>query len=282
MKRVTAILLLIVFARCAYAQVITDYLITSDMGTYKQITKGGPSGDILAGADHFGEDHQDETYGISYHNKQVRLWVDVQVTQHTNSDSDKWLLHEVEISYRDSNNSRNKLGLLSGAGVKIREIGGNKFIYWGLGGGSYSWISGQKIIEIKYADLQRTKPEPLEVVNAYLQKHPSTIPSTFDFDQAHDIQWIRDEMDRRLWLCDKWFMQLQLRKVEEKRVYQEAVEHMSIFLNYREKYFRIPAVDEKDIIDGYLSTNNGTGIKAKLKEYKDWWTVNKDKAITLQ
>ena len=88
-------------------------------------------------------------------------------------------------------------------------------------------------------------------------------------------------MDRRLWLCDKWFMQLQLRKVEEKQVYQESVKSMNIFLDYREKYFGIKAADEKNLLAGYLNTNNGTGIKAKLKEYKDWWVVNKDKSINL-
>jgi len=100
-------------------------------------------------------------------------------------------------------------------------------------------------------------------------------------DSAHDVQWIKDEMDRRLWLCDKWFMQLQLRKVDEKQVYQESVKSMNIFLDYREKYYGMKAADEKNLLAGYLNTNNGTGIKAKLKEYKDWWVVNKDKAINL-
>jgi hypothetical protein len=76
-------------------------------------------------------------------------------------------------------------------------------------------------------------------------------------------------------------MQLQLKKTEEKDVYREAVESMTVFLNYREKYFGIKAEDETILLDTYRMQNNGTGIKAKLKEYKNWWGLNKDKAISL-
>jgi hypothetical protein len=137
---------------------------------------------------------------------------------------------------------------------------------------------------IEYHDSQITKPEPLNVVQAYLVKYPSTLPAV-NMNDLNSIgsktRWIKEEMDRRLWLCDKWFMQLQLKKIEEKQVYQESVKSMNIFLDYREKYYGIKAADEKNLIAGYLNTNNGTGIKAKLKEYKDWWVVNKEKAINL-
>jgi len=88
-------------------------------------------------------------------------------------------------------------------------------------------------------------------------------------------------MDRRLWLCDKWFMQLQLKKTEEKDVYHGCVKSMNIFLDYRAKYYGIKALDEKNLLSGYLNTNNGAGIKSNLTEYKNWWTVNKEKQINL-
>jgi hypothetical protein len=272
-----------VCAALVSAQEISNYLITSNIGDFIASVNptSGKGPGIVVGADHFYRDHADMTYRISYFNLQTKVGPEIQVAQHAGSYSDKWLLHEVEDSYRDKDDSDKRLGLLSGAGIKIREVGSNKFIYWGLGGGSYTWISGQKVVEIQYTDLQRTKPEPIEVVQAYLQKHPSTIPTNFSFDQAHDIQWIKDEMDRRLWLCDKWFMQLQLRKTDEKQVYQETVKSMKVFLDYREKYYSIKAVDEKNLLENYLMQNNGTGIKAKLTEYKNWWTLNKDKPITL-
>lgn len=112
---------------------------------------------IIGATGHF-PDHKDTTYEVMYIGGNGYPSPSVEITQHAGSDSDRWLLHEVEDSYRDNDDSDGHLGLLSGAGVKIREINGNKIIYWGLGGGSYSWISdSNKVIEIKYVDLKRTK-----------------------------------------------------------------------------------------------------------------------------
>lgn len=283
MKRILIIFHVLLFASMVHAQSVSDYLILTDIAQYK-LTKGLLFRGKVVGAEPKVSKVGNDVYGFytSYETNyaggegysaptvEVRVYGSIQ-----------WLLHEVEDSYRDRDNSDGQLGMLSGAGVKIRDIGGSKFIYWGLGGGSYTWISGQKVIEIKYTDLQRTKPEPIEVVQAYLQKHPSTILTSFVFDQAHDVQWIKDEMDRRLWLCDKWFLQITLKKAEEKQVYQESVKSMNVFLDYREKYFSIKAADEKNLLAGYLNTNNGTGIKTKLTEYKNWWTVHKTDAISL-
>jgi hypothetical protein len=292
-KRILLISLIMIILPALIYAAVADYLILQDMGSYKFITqsknpltkkiiqipgyttRNAPG--VLVGADHFDLDHDDTTYETDYESDITDLGVEVQVTQHAGSDSDKWLLHEVEDGYRDGDDSDGRLGRFSGAGVKIRDIGGNKFLYWGLGGGSYSWISGLKVIEIKYTDLQRTKPEPIEVVQAYLQKHPSTIVLT-DADlksKAHDEQWIKDEMDRRLWLCDKWFEQLQLGKAAQKDVLEEAVKSMNVFLDYREKYYGIKAADEKNTLQGYLYAKDETNIRNKLAEYKTWWSANK-------
>jgi hypothetical protein len=252
---------------------VGDYLIMQDIKANKIMGSGGGKGSgIVTTADHFSIDHSDESFEAIYFNDASETGVQVQVTTHTGSDSDKWLLHEVEDGFKDN------LGATYISPNPLRNISGNNIFYtWGY----YDWISNYVVVSIKFTNMTSTKPEPLEVVQAYLQKFPSTIPPTIALDNAHKIQWIKDEMDRRLWLCDKWFMQLQLKKVEEKQVYQESVKSMNIFLDYREKYYGIKAADEKNLLAGYLNTNNGTGIKAKLKEYKDWWVVNKDKQISI-
>jgi hypothetical protein len=206
------------------------------------------------------------------------LGVEVQVTKHADPpDSIKWLLHETDRDFR------NYYGL-PGKSFGPRQVGGQAIIENLVAGGSYRWISGTKVIVIEYHDSQMTKPEPIEVIQAYLTKHPSTMQA-FTLEELRSNTgktiWIKDEMNRRLWLCDKWFMQLQLRKVEEKQVYQESVKSMNLFLDYREKYYGIKAADEKNLLAGYLNSNNGTGIKAKLDEYKKWWVVNKEKGINL-
>ncbi len=130
-----------------------------------------------------------------------------------------------------------------------------------------------------------TKPEPLEVVRAYLAKHPSTLTAMTSADlrtEENKTKWIKDEMERRLWLCDRWFLALQTGKAKEKTVYRNAVDSMQVFLDYREKYYGISAKSEKQVLWEYLQANNGTGIKDKLQKYKSWWSGNRDKAISIQ
>ncbi len=271
------ILIMLILPSLSFSQDVSTYLIMNDIGEYKfrpkRVITIGNAG-ILVPTGHF-PGHGDMTYEGIYIHPQTYIGVEVKVTQHSGSDSDRWLLHEVEDGYRDNDDTDGRLGLLSGAGVKIREIGGSRFFYWGLGGGSYTWISGQKVVEIKYTDLQRTKPEPIEVIQAYLQKHPSTIPATLVLDKAHDEKWIKDEMERRLWLCDKWFEQLQLGKSDQRTVLEEVGKNMGVFLDYREKYYGISARDDKIALSDYLDKSDTASIQSKLTEYKNWWSVNK-------
>ncbi len=271
---------------------VTTYLIMSDIPPYKRITQtidmitekiktipgytiySGPG--ILAGADHFSFDHSDMTYRTEYQSKEIGLGMVVEVTKHTGSDSDKWLLHEIDLEFR------NYYGI---PGYYIKTINGNTIYVYGAGGRDYRWLSGNKVIMIEYLDSQLTKPEPIEIIQAYLAKHPSSIPAiTMKELNTSDnkTKWIKDEMERRLWLCDKWYMQFQLGKVQQKDMLKELVDHMTVFLNYREKYYGISAKDERNALSNYLSQNNGTAIKAKLTEHNTWWTANKTKAINIQ
>ena len=98
---------------------------------------------------------------------------------------------------------------------------------------------------------------------------------------AGKTQWIKDEMDRRLWLCDKWFGQLSAGKTDQKTALDAIVKSMNVFLDYREKYYGIKAADEKNLIEGYLYSDNSTGITTKLTEYKTWWAAHKGDSISL-
>jgi hypothetical protein len=273
----------------SFSQNLSDYLILQDIAPYKleapQKVVGGYIGGprvfdgagVIAPTGHFYLDHNDKTYEAYYEGGSTLPSATVQVTKHSGSDSDKWLLHEVDSDFR------NYYGIPTESYGPLT-IDGQTILDDSVAGETYRWVSGNKVIQIKYRDMEMTKPEPLEVVRAYLAKHPSTLPAmTLSQLRSSDskAQWVKDEMDRRLWLCDKWFYQLQLGKVQQAQVSQEAVKSMNIFLDYREKYYGMKAVDEKNLLASYLNINNGTGIKAKLDEYKKWWTLNKDKAINL-
>ena len=278
-RLIGAISLTLLITGMALAQEISIYLITSNIGDFiasANPTSGKGPG-IVVGADHFYHDHADMTYRMSYFNLQTKVGPEIQITKHTGGESDKWLLHEVERDFRTYYG-------LPGDSYVMRVIDGNTIVAAGSGGWDYRWLSGNKVIRIEYTDLMMEKPQPLEIVKAYLAKHPSTLPVRTSADlrtSANKTTWIKDEMDRRLWLCDKWFMQLQLKKVEARQAYEASVKSVNIFLDYREKYYGLKAADEKNLLSGYLMQNNGTGIKAKVDEYKKWWVVNKEKAINL-
>jgi hypothetical protein len=232
-------------------------------------TRNAPG--VLAGTDHFDLDHDDITYETDYESDVADLGIEVQVTQHAGADSDKWLLHEVERDFRSY------YGLPDESFV-TRQIDNNTVIALSVAGWTYRWVSNNKIVQIQYHDPQMEKPEPLEVVKAYLAKHPSTLTAMTSADlrtEANKTKWIKDEMDRRLWLCDKWFEQLQLGKVEQGEALREVVKSMNVFLDYREKYYGMKAVDEKNTLQGYLDAKDETNIKNKLAEYKTWWSANK-------
>ena len=274
---------------------VMDYLILEDIAAYKlhresrafpdrklrpitpYKTYKGSAG-VVGGTGHFAYDHDDMTYETGYENSTLEMGVEVQVTQHASGDSDRWLLHEVEDSYRSGKIER--MGLLT-QGARLREINGNKFI--SLRGSGYSWVSNNVVVNIDYTDLLGNKPEPLEIIQAYLAKFSSTIAVTpVDFkSNAYNEKWIKDEMERRLWLCDKWNLQFQAGKVTQTVLLENLVKSMKVFLNYRQKYYGVTAIDDIIALDDYLRDNDATAIMNKLTAYKAWWTANKGNAINL-
>ena len=271
---------------------VMDYLILEDIVPYQRLTqvkdiytkqfKSIPgfwiydNAGVLAGADHFQYDHDDITYKTEYQSKAIGIGIVVQVTQHAGSDSDRWLLHEVEHGYRRSK----ELKATYSAPNPIRILNNNKIWFqWG----AYRWINNNIVVSIEFTDITGTKPEPLEVVQAYLQKFPSTITLT-DAEiksRAHNEIWIKDEMERRLWLCDKWNAQFQLGKVTQAEMLKQLADHMTVFLKYRQRYYGIDATDDINALFDYSRNKDAAAIMNKLTAYKAWWAANKGNAISL-
>ena len=98
-------------------------------------------------------------------------------------------------------------------------------------------------------------------------------------DQAHNEKWIKDEIDRRLWLGGKWMARIEASG--DLNELSSVVKSLNVFLDYREKYYGIDAAAEKKTLWEYQQAKNKAGIKTKLEEYKTWWEGNKDNPITL-
>jgi hypothetical protein len=277
---IAAATIIMLGAATGYSQNASDDLVCQDIGSFNIILncvcRAGKG--ILVTADHFGEDHKDIDCYVTYYSKAQRMTVTAEVTLPADSPvAIKWLLHEVDKDFRTYYGTPDP-------GYFIKNLDGNILYAFESKGRNYRWISGNKVIMLEYHDTGMTKPEPMEVVRAYLARFPSTISTTSTPElrsASNEIQWIKDEMDRRLWLCDRWLLYPSLKKDGEKQVREEFLNSMNIFLNYREKYFGVKAEDEKNVLTGYFTANNSAGFKAKLMEYKDWWAANKDKTIRM-
>lgn len=274
-------LIILLYLPCFVCADVSDYLILQDIGRYKFITQtpefhgktttipGYVVGNVpwfLQDAHHFNLETEDITYEIDYSNI-----VEVQVTQHAGGDSDKWLLH----------NLGNRLSYKSGC--YIRNIDGNNIFYSGenyLNGSTkiYRWLHNNVTINITLYPAFKN-PEPIEVVKAYLHKFPSTIPSTLVLDRAYEENWNKDEMERNLWLCDKWFSKLG--EVELDKVVYEVVFSMNSFLILREISFGISGVKEEKIIWEYRKNQDISALKNKVIEYRNWFNANREKNIRL-
>lgn len=289
MKR-TVLLTCIVFLGIGHATCIAqeagDLLILQDIGPHRldrpekmfpgEPPSGGPrvkdGAGVLAVTDHL-PDHTDSTAEVMNFGGKAQASPTVMVTRHAGADSDRWLLHEVEESFQKSNT----FGSEYASPNPLRTINGNKvYFMWGY----YQWISDNVVVSVHFGDLAGTKPEPLEVVHAYLQKFPSTIPTTLALDNRHKIQWIKDEMERRLWLCDKWLQSIGSGNVRLKIGLESIGEDLKRFGAYRDRYFskRPPSDDAQ--IDAYVEALKGSEIKAKVKEYRTWWSNNSSRGLS--
>jgi len=245
---------------------LTGKVINLDL--YTTVNNAG----ILVFTGHF-PDHRDTTYKVDYVNMSIPLSVEVQVTQHSGSDSDRWLLHEVERGFRSDDLEAEYEGV-------IKELDGNKIFTW-LYGTSYRWVSNNIVVYIRYSDPELSKPEPLEVVRAYLRKFPSSITYTDAYvkTRAHNEQWLRDEMERRIWLSEKWVVLVEDGKGDLYAELREVYRHLDVFLKYREKYLGVEGGDDRSDIENALVSRNVSDMGKKVKELRAWWNKNKTKQL---
>lgn len=201
----------------------------------------------------------------------------VYVTQHVGVESDRWLLHELDSAFRD------KFGIPH-VSYYPWQIEGNTILIDAIGEREYRWVSGNKVVMIEYRGSLSSTPEPFDVVRAYLSKHPSTIP-TMTLSQLRSSEgkatWIKEEMERRLWLADKWFAQIQPAEPKLRDKLKSMTDYMVVFLDYREKYYRIASKSDKIAFEAALFEYNASAARSKLTEYKTWWMKNKENTITL-
>ena len=263
---------------------VSNYLILNDIGPYKLSSKSefmgiefrDKSKDIRE-IDITTERYRDEAYHAYKAYKTVYIGSSEKtspVVKVKEYDAKGRLMHNIEHEYRDRGWER--LGLLI-KGVELKLIDGNKII--SLKGRRYSWASKNVVVEISCSE--STKSEPIQVIQAYLKKFPSTIPNSLTFDEVHDKKWIKDEMFNRLTLSGYWFDFIRTGNIEKKKALKATVNNLNVFLDYRDRYFNAPSKNEKQLLQEHLNANDLTEIKKKITEYNKWWRENKGRSINL-
>jgi len=253
---------------------ISDFLIMQDIGKYKffegWLFHGG-----LVGAPRVTEQGNSSEgfytlYTVGYDGGKGNASPDVEIQVHQNT---QWLEHKLQREFRETLEDE-KLGQRGSSSI-IKKFGNSRVLNAAWGGGVYVWLHNNLVVQIQYRDPKYVEPEPLEVIEAYLQKWPPTYPTEETKLIAGTEQWIKDEMEYLLWVSDRWFVQYDAGKEALKHATWNIKDSLDDFLRYRAKYFD-ENLDEERIA---VKNADEPTLRTKLKEYQQWLAENKDKAL---
>jgi len=274
---------------------VSEYLILEEIGGYSVRTKRKnvltlqvetlpgyiirKSPGILLKTDHFQLDHDDKTYEAYYEDSNIGSYARVQVTLHAGSNSDQWLLHEVESNFRKGKYG----GMLTLDQLKTMD---GQTIFYSKSKDrekTYCWLSNHMVVHMKFSVLskyeQEEEREHVELLKAYLRKFPSTVPS-IKLGQKYDKDWVKNEMDRRLWLCNSWMAWMHGGGEDFDWKFKNVIYQLYGFLDYRDFYYKNGVerylkknfgVDEKKVLWGYYRQKDEAAMKNQLEEYRRWW-----------
>lgn len=172
-----------------------EELLLQDFGTLKNLGSVGgehvmPGTGRVAGSN-------DRMAGTAYVDRTNHVVVNVTVQTFTDS---TWVLHEIEGQYRSKTGERinPNVSLVDGAGRRRFQL----MVPTDLDPGGYvTWMAGDSTVvqvEFSFIGRGRTATIPQEIVDAYLQLYPSSLPDSIADTPAHHTQWVRDEMRRLL------------------------------------------------------------------------------------
>ncbi|MDH4163982.1 MAG: hypothetical protein OEW15_15030 [Nitrospirota bacterium] len=284
-----SIVVSVLYAVPGTTQDATDLLILQDIGTYTLSTPkklipgfppvGGPlaqnNSGALAEVDHF-PFHGDVTAKVFYHGGKGTASPTVTVTRHAGDEADQWLSHEVDAAFRNYGQPART--------YILDTIEGNAVITRFIGGAEYRWLSGNTVVHIEYHDSTLGKTKPLEVIKAYLAKYPSTLRTTSYKDlvsKENKTAWIREEMERRLWLCDAWLKAIGAGTVRIGPGLSNIADSLKSFNKYRKKYYGLKSLPDERTIDGYAENLQGSEIKALVQESRTWWSSKRSGSLIL-
>jgi hypothetical protein len=196
-----------------------------------------------------------------------------------------WLQHELEHYIR-------RIPKPIGYVLEVEEIAGQHVISFAEGVSTrYLWVSGgSRGVYIRAGTLSEIIPESF--VAAYLQRLPSDLPA-FQFDDAHERQWIRDEIDRQFYYLDKILAVLVTAARDERGgVVAMIDQRLGEIARLRGQYFGGPTEEEweREVVEQVRQQFPGADgsvfdaqpqVEARVNELKQWWAQHRDDPILL-
>jgi hypothetical protein len=156
----------------------------------------------------------------------------------------------------------------------------------------YTWRSGNQIvIEVEPKafsnELKRIPcPEPTEILQAYLQRYPSSL-TLYTEDDEHAKKWRRDQTALELAAADYQLDQRYTSVPAEDQwlALAAARDHLISFAELRQAAFRGPdAAKERGRIDKLRDLPSGTQLDELKKirlEYRQWWSTHQNDPVYL-
>jgi len=253
------------------------YILFGDVGDYRSL--GIESGEGLGFfplnvgrlQDLGGEVHHQVRYGVD--ERLTGAEVEVQEVGDTT-----WLRQEVEL-------------LTRGRVRTVREIDGN-YVLSVMGPQEYYWISGgNKAVRVSGSSIQVSLPDSFVV--AYLAELPSDLQA-FEFDDAHESQFVREEIDRRFYYVDKSHARWQGEQDPDLRVPLVSFIDDSLAEVVRLRWEYYGGVSPEEWAESVLRDfqvrrpgahpqllNSGPEIEKRINELKAWWGAHRNDPVVL-
>jgi len=255
------------------------YLVLQAIANYKNITnKPNIKPDLSTMSDpgflrdvHFIVDHHDISHSALYMDRDSVSVVKVQITQHTDGDSDKWLAHELECVMSNCPKYADKP---SGKKPDLVTTIKNNAIFradddFRSKHSTYAWTHDNIVVTVDWSHGEKVNLQPFSILEAYLDKFPSTIKLSYEDYIQEDFwnKWNLEEMRRQLWLSNKWLSQLQSNDPEYDMILKNTLFHAFTFLNSRETVYKEMALADKQHIWKLYKGRDVSQIKSILSQF---------------
>jgi hypothetical protein len=270
------------------------WVFTSDLPPFSiERARGGSAGGAGLDYQYFGEHPENAGGDAEYRDRSRDMLVDISVVKNART---AFLDHLIEAQFRDATTARLHTE------VSLIVMGGQPVFFYcgeppGCGERTYTWRSGDRIVvkvEAKAFDRSprtvpssghKPCPEPTEILQAYLQRYPSSL-TLYTEDDEHAAKWRREQTALEIASAEFWLNQAgNAQPNQQSGLLDTARHHLESFAELREVAFRGPSASEEQ---KRLTAARQLPIPSRLtelnkigQEYHAWWNTHQNDPVYL-